>query len=170
MKPKRPSQKAPRQEWLKFWRELKAWCQQELQKTDKAILRDDMLADQAKAHIQRLKEKLQAQQINWNGKYKVPYYKNEIRTAQNLGLYITATKGNTGVHSPTSYHYQAPNYAVDMGHSSVQVMINAQNALLNKFGAAHFKELFGPDAWYVKNGVKYGGAFPAHGDHIHFAK
>ena len=48
-------------------------------------------------------------------------------------------------------------------------MISAQNALLDKFGAGHFKELFGPDSWYVKNGVKYSGAFPAHGDHIHFA-
>lgn len=169
-KPELPKKNAPRKTWLRFWQELKLWAREQVDKKDKEIARDRRLAKKARKHIERLKRKLEREQINWNGKHPVPYYTKEVRTAQLLGLYVTATKGSPGVHSPTSYHYQSPNYAVDMGHASVQVMINAQNALLNKFGAGHFKELFGPDGWYVKNGVKYSGAFPAHGDHIHFAK
>ena len=169
MKPSPPEKDAPRKEWLNFWRKILHWTRDDLDKTNKAIDRDEKLAKEARRHIERLKKKLEQEQIDWNGKHPVPHYTKEVRTAQLYGLYVTATKGSPGVHSPTSYHYQSPNYAVDMGHYSVQTMIAAQNALLNKFGAGHFKELFGPDSWYVKNGVKYSGAFPAHGDHIHFA-
>lgn len=169
MKPTPPKKDAPRKEWLKFWEKLRSWSKKEINKTTKAIIRDERLAKEAKKHIKRLKRKLEREQIDWNGKTPVPHYTKEVRLAQLFGLYVTATKGSPGVHSPTSYHYQPPNYAVDMANYSTQAMINAQNALLNKFGAGHFKELFGPDGWYVKNGVKYSGAFPAHGDHIHFA-
>ena len=169
MKLNPPKKNAPRTEWLKYWKRLRLWLREEIVKTDQEIIRDRELSEKAKKTIDRLRIKLEREQIDWNGKLPVPHYTKEVRTAQLLGLYVTATQGRPGVHSPTSYHYQAPNYAVDMAHYSVQTMVAAQNTLLNRFGAAHFKELFGPDTWYVKNGVKYPGAFPAHGDHIHFA-
>ena len=37
------------------------------------------------------------------------------------------------------------------------------------FGAAYFAELFGPLPFYVKNGRREFGQFPAHGDHTHVA-
>ena len=169
MKIKQPEKDAPREEWLKFWQKVKRWSRKTIDKTTREIERDRRLTKEAKNHIERLKRKLEREQIDWNGKTPLPHYTKEVRTAQLYGLYVTATVGRPGVHSPTSYHYQDPRYAVDMASYSVQPMISAQNALLDKFGAGHFKELFGPDSWYVKNGVKYSGAFPAHGDHIHFA-
>ena len=168
-KPIAPSKNAPRSLWLQYWKEVKEWAQKDMKVLQHGIDRDIELVREAQKRIKKLKDKLELETVDWNGKYEVPHYTKEILVAQGYGLYITATKGRPGVHSPTSYHYQGPNYAVDMGASSVSLMIRAQNALLKRFGPGHFKELFGPDGWYVKNGVKYQGAFPAHGDHIHFA-
>lgn len=167
--PESPSKDLSLEEQLEEWKKIKAYAGKAITNRKHRILDRRRDIRHAEKKIKELKKLLAIAEINWNGKLPVPHYNAEVRTAQLYGLYVTATKGSPGVHSPTSYHYRAPNYAVDMGHYSVQVMINAQNALLDKFGAAHFKELFGPDGWYVKNGVKYSGAFPAHGDHIHFA-
>jgi hypothetical protein len=83
------------------------------------------------------------------------------------GLYVTSTTG--GTHSPGSYHYSGR--AVDFGSSGPgeRPEIEAQNALANAFGDGYFAELFGPDGWYIKNGVRYSGTFPAHHDHLHVA-
>lgn len=82
-----------------------------------------------------------------------------------FGMVTTAT--SNGTHSPNSYHYQDPVAAVDQWHSSVSTMIAHQRYLYGRFGASYFRELYGPDAFYVKNGVRYAGHFPDHGDHTH---
>lgn len=78
-------------------------------------------------------------------------------------LYVTSTTG--GTHSPTSWHYSGK--AVDMA-SSRDNMIAFQRSEAKR-GAHKYNELFGPDSFYIKNGVVYDGAFPDHQDHVHIA-
>lgn len=80
---------------------------------------------------------------------------------------VTAT--SNGQHSSGSYHYYNPIRGVDMASWSVSDMKAFQNKLFEKYGLK-FRELFGPDSFYVKNGVKYSGVFPAHGDHLHIVR
>lgn len=169
MRPETPGKDATRRQWLRYWKETRDWARKERDRLAKRIERDRRLVEKAERKVRRIKELLEEQRVDWNGNLPVPHYTKEVRLCQDYGLYVTATKGAPGVHSPTSYHYQAPNYAVDIASASVTQMVRAQEELLRRFGASHFKELFGPAAWYVKNGVQYSGAFPAHGDHIHFA-
>lgn len=82
-----------------------------------------------------------------------------------FGMVTTAT--SNGSHSTGSYHYRDPVQAVDQWHSSVSTMIAFQRYVYGRFGASWFNELFGPDAFYVKNKVRYAGHFPDHGDHTH---
>lgn len=132
---------------------------------EKAIAKLDRLI---KAEIERL-TKLR---INWNGCPHLGYRPllKAIRLALDSadGLFITAT--TNGTHSPTSWHYKER--AADFGSNGIhgeQPEIEAQNALLNAFGAGYFAELFGPDDFYVKDGVVYPGVFPGHSDHLHVA-
>ena len=76
---------------------------------------------------------------------------------------VTSTNG--GTHSPTSWHYSCR--AVDIA-GPYDGMIGFQKWLAENRGAGCL-EIFGPDSYYYKNGSKYQGAFPAHGDHIHYA-
>lgn len=111
-----------------------------------------------------------AASIDWNGH---PALSNDnvrkcARVALNAhpDLFITAT--SDGTHTPTSYHYQ--HMAFDAGSSGrygEAPEIAAQEALLAKFGAGFFRELFGPAGWYIEDGVKKLGTFPGHGDHLH---
>lgn len=75
---------------------------------------------------------------------------------------ITAT--SNGVHSPTSYHYYTPIRAIDWAGAN---MCAVQTRVYERFRSKGFRELFGPCAWYIKNNGRYGGMFPAHGDHGH---
>jgi hypothetical protein len=110
------------------------------------------------------------QKVDWNGCEPLthpPLVKAARLALTTPGLYITSTTG--GTHSPGSYHYQ--DRAFDCGSDSGDEgpEIEAQNRLLAKFGAGYFTELFGPDDWYIDHGVKYGGTFPGHSDHLHVA-
>jgi hypothetical protein len=129
-----------------------------------AVRKIDRLIAQERDRIR--KERL----IDWEGNEKLSFVPllAAVRTALTVdGLYVTSTTG--GTHSSTSYHYQAK--AVDFGSSGPGETpeITAQRLLLDTYGASYFAELFGPDPWYVKNGVVYRGVFPAHGDHLHVA-
>lgn len=132
---------------------------------EKAIRKLDRLI---RAEIERLKRL----RIDWNGCERLTYkpLTKAVRFALKAvdGLYVTSTTG--GTHSPTSWHYK--DRAVDFGSDGSEgesPEIEAQNALANAFGDAYFAELFGPDDWYIKNGVRYPGTFPAHHDHLHVA-
>lgn len=105
--------------------------------------------------------------VDWNGYPRIRGRKirRAIRIAHAYGLVVTSTTG--GTHSPTSWHYQGR--AVDVASGSSYNMKRAQKALVREFGTDTFLELFGPASWYVKNGDKYQGAFPDHGDHVHIA-
>lgn len=110
--------------------------------------------------------------IDWNGHPKLPLSRRKLRGAiktvlHETSCYITATYD--GRHTPTSWHYRKR--AADFGSSGrgEKPEIKAQNLLLRKYGARHFKELFGPDNWYVKDGVLHSGVFPGHSDHLHVA-
>lgn len=136
----------------KFRQQLKA-----IRKLDKLI----------RAEVDRQTE---ARKINWSGCPSLTYEPllKTVRLALNVadGLYITAT--TNGTHSPTSWHYSG--HAVDFGSNGSRgesPEMEAQQALLDQFGAGYFAELFGPCRWYVKNGIVYSGTFPGHGDHLH---
>lgn len=113
---------------------------------------------------------IRERRIDWRGKAPLTHAPllKAVRVALTVsGLYVTSTNG--GTHSTTSWHYQ--NRAVDFGSNdpSEAPEKKAQELLLKRFGAHYFAELFGPCDWYVKNGVKSSGTFPAHGDHLHVA-
>ena len=102
----------------------------------------------------------------------------DIVRAHRHGLIVTAT--TDGTHSSGSYHYPRNNadglgHAVDFGNkvpgtaAARRRMIRFQRAEGAK-GSSKYRELFGPDNWYVKDGVRHSGAFPGHQDHVHVAK
>jgi hypothetical protein len=120
--------------------------------------------------IKEARAEQKKRQINWSGKAPLTHKPllRAVRVALEVeGLYITSTTG--GTHSATSWHYKAR--AFDGGSNGPGEIpeIRAQNRLLKEFGAGYFAELFGPDNWYVKNGVKCPGTFPGHADHLHVA-
>lgn len=168
-RPNEPDTNAATEVWLVYWKGLRTWAKQELSKAIKTVERDRNLTREARKQVKKYEKQVELLEINWNGKTPLPHYAKEVQLAQGYGLSVTATVGRPGVHSSTSYHYQSPRYAVDIASGSVSGMKQAQEALLKKFGAKHFKELFGPCSWYVKNGQKINLPFPDHGDHVHFA-
>lgn len=109
--------------------------------------------------------------IDWNGCTPLPRSRRALRRACRIalkkGCYITSTTG--GTHSPTSYHYTAR--AVDFGSPDPQNRPEkeAQAAIAAKIPRHKIKELYGPLPWYIRNGVRYEGQFPNHGDHTHAA-
>ena len=110
------------------------------------------------------------QKVDWNGNAPLthPPLLKAARVALAVkGTYITSTTG--GKHSPTSWHYKAKAFDIGSNGPGEKPEIEAQQRLLSQFGAGYFAELFGPDNWYVKNGVKYSGVFPGHHDHLHVA-
>jgi hypothetical protein len=73
-------------------------------------------------------------------------------------------------HASSSYHYPRNNpdgkgHAVDLVPATCDLM----TSIRDRFGAAFFKELFGPCPFYYKFGTQYGGMFPGHGTHTHAA-
>lgn len=82
-------------------------------------------------------------------------------------LYVTAT--TDGVHASGSYHYQSRAWDGGSDRANNGPEKKAQKFLLDKYGPRHFKELFGPLPWYVKDGRVYPGVFPGHSDHLHVA-
>jgi len=88
-----------------------------------------------------------------------------VLRANRAGLIISAT--SNGGHAPGSYHFTNPCSAIDCyGYWDRMIAFQAKEA---KRGYDKYNELFGPDSYYVKNGVRFAGAFPAHGDHVHGA-
>lgn len=111
---------------------------------------------------------------DWNGHTPVLGAVGEflVKKAAEFGLVVTAT--TDGQHASTSYHYLA--LAIDFGVVAALVgtseartrEIAFQNWLDKAF--PHSAEIFGPDSHYIKNGVRYAGMFPDHGDHVHIGK
>lgn len=121
----------------------------------------------ARKRAKAIKKRLASLRVDWNG---YPPLRNKrlrraVRIASRYGLVVTSTTG--GTHSPTSWHYKGR--AVDLASGSVTQMKRAQGAIERELGRTNCLELFGPAAWYVKNGARYRGAFPDHGDHVHIA-
>jgi hypothetical protein len=120
-----------------------------------------------------IKKKIREGLIDWNGCEPLPLSRRKTRRAlrwvlSNVeGVYVTSTVR----YDSETYHGPSQRRAVDLGSddSSERPEKEAQHALLLRFGAEYFLELFGPAPWYVKNGTVYPGVFPAHGDHDHFA-
>ena len=137
----------------------------------KRIEWDKKAIEKLKKLVHAEAQRIESQRVDWSGHPPLSgNVKDCARTALNAhpDLYITAT--TDGTHSPGSYHYQRK--AFDAGSSGVYgeaPEIAAQEALARKYGYAHFMELFGPAGWYVKNGTRYEGIFPNHGDHLHAA-
>lgn len=113
--------------------------------------------------------------IDWNGHEPIPDRFPRQRKAvrwvlrQGLGVYVSSTFRRTS----GTYHGPALGpRAVDLGSDDPtnEAEGKAQDALLRKYGASGFLELFGPRGWYVKNGVRYEGHFPNHDDHTHFVR
>lgn len=110
--------------------------------------------------------------IDWHGCTPLPRTRLRLRRrirwvlSRHPHLYITATTG--GTHAAGSYHYLGR--AVDFGSNDPNngPEKKAYLDLHRKFGN-HFTELFGPEPFYVKDGRRYRGQFPGHGDHIHMA-
>lgn len=115
---------------------------------------------------ERKANKFRASMLNGHPGNVTREVKAAIVRATKAGLIVTSTTDLT--HSPTSLHYRKPKgQAVDVA-GPYDKMIAFQRSELAR-GAEHYLELFGPDSFYVKNGVKRSGAFPAHGDHVHVA-
>jgi hypothetical protein len=89
--------------------------------------------------------------------------------AHQRGYVCTVTATTDGTHAPGSWHNPTPlGHAIDLIFATVAQMEEFQRFLPHN-GAADFLELFGPDGFYVKNGVRVEGHFPDHGDHDHVA-
>lgn len=92
--------------------------------------------------------------------------------AAERGTVCTVTATTDGTHAPNSWHYPNPlGHAIDLVFPTVSLMEEFQHFALEHTagGPADFHELFGPDAFYVKEGSIVNSAFPDHGDHDHIA-
>lgn len=85
-----------------------------------------------------------------------------------VGFDQVCTATSNGGHSVGSYHFYSPCRAIDFAGVYYK-MQEAQRAIRAKFGDG-FRELFGPDGWYLKNGVYVAAQFPNHQDHGHAAR
>ncbi len=108
--------------------------------------------------------------IDWNGCPRLPLKERKLRgmirtVLSETACYITAT--TNGIHTAGSWHYRKKAADCGSGGPGERPEIKAQELLLSKYGVAAFEELFGPAGWYVKQGHKYPGTFPGHGDHLH---
>lgn len=78
------------------------------------------------------------------------------------------TATSNGGHATGSYHYYNPCRAFDCAGVYYK-MQECQRDMREKYGSA-FRELFGPDGWYIKNGSYVAAQFPGHSDHNHVAR
>lgn len=132
-----------------------------------------VLGHHARKLARLIRYQIRKGRIDWNGYEPLPLSRRKTRRALRWvlnhveGVYVSSTVRYDSV----TYHSPSQRRAVDLGSDdpSERPEKAAQNALLSHFGASYFLELFGPDSWYVKNGVQYPGVFPAHGDHDHLA-
>lgn len=92
------------------------------------------------------------------------------------GYVVTVTATTDGTHATGSYHYivigrNKQGWAVDLIFATVAQMEDFQSyaEAHTQHGAGDFRELFGPAAFYVKDGSRISGHFPDHGDHVHGA-
>lgn len=85
-----------------------------------------------------------------------------------VGYDQTCTATSNGGHATGSYHYYNPCRAFDCAGVYYK-MQECQRAMREKWGYA-FRELFGPDGWYLKNGSYVGAQFPGHTNHCHVAR
>lgn len=139
----------------------RAWQRRRIRADKKAIIKLNGLIKKAAAELH----------VDWNGCPPLGYppIVDAARTALRVpGLFITAT--TNGTHSAGSWHYKSRAFdgGSDGSHGEDPEK-NAQQKLLDTYGASHFAELFGPLPWYVKNGAIYSGVFPGHSDHLHVA-
>lgn len=124
------------------------------------------------AHIRYLKR------LDFNGHPKNISHKlfPVIVLATKCGLVVTAT--TDGTHASSSFHYPWNNsdgkgHAADFGllhPPNQEALEHFQAAVLKKFGAKAFLELFGPSPYYVKNGVLIDGPDPDVPNHVHVAQ
>jgi hypothetical protein len=94
------------------------------------------------------------------------------RFADEKGYVVTVTATTDGGHAINSWHYHEPlGWAVDLIFATVGQMEEFQEWVDERTenGAGDWLELFGPAAFYIKNGVRISGHFPDHGDHLHGA-
>lgn len=164
-RPKEPKRSASQEEWLIYWKELSAWITAQIEDANSEIRTRQKKLAARRRELRKIKRQLARFAINWNGhpsnvSRKV---KQVARAAMAHGLVVTSTTG--GVHSPTSWHYQGR--AIDVA-GSYTAMKRFQRYCAKRWPDA--KEIFGPDSYYIKNGQRYGGAFPDHQDHVHVAR
>ncbi len=130
------------------------------------------MAKHRRKHKRRPRRKYSWRHINWHGHPPLPIYRIALRRRlawvlnRHPNVYVTAT--TDGVHAAGSYHYQKR--AVDLGSDDPQNEPE-KKAFADLAARWHsWAELFGPLGFYIKNGVRYSGMFPGHGDHTHLAK
>ena len=86
-------------------------------------------------------------------------------------LFVSST--GDGEHAATSFHFTQPPRAVDlaapMTAEGIETMKKFQRFAARKWSTS-LLELFGPDDFHFKNGVRIEGAFADHGDHVHVAR
>jgi hypothetical protein len=86
---------------------------------------------------------------------------------------LSVTSTGDGVHATNSFHFTHPPRAVDlaapMTPEGIERMKKFQRFAAEKWSTTLF-ELFGPDNFHFKNGVRIPGAFPDHDDHVHVAR
>ena len=86
---------------------------------------------------------------------------------------LVVTSTGDGVHAPGSFHFTEPPKAVDLAAAMTTAGIE-QMKKFQRFAAKKWStsllELFGPDDFHFKNGVRISGAFPDHDDHVHVAR
>lgn len=94
------------------------------------------------------------------------------RWAKENGALCTVTATTDGTHAPGSWHYHHPlGWAVDLVFATVGQMEAFQRWVVERteHDEKDWLELFGPADFYVKDGLRYTGHFPGHGDHVHGA-
>lgn len=92
--------------------------------------------------------------------------------ARQRGYVCTVTATTDGTHAPGSWHNPTPlGHAIDLIFATVAQMEEFQHFCLSHTPgeADDFHELFGPAAFYVKEGQVVDAHFPDHGDHDHIA-
>lgn len=141
--------------------------------------RAGILGRQARELTALIQRQIRQGRIDWNGCEPLPLSRRKTRRAlrwvldQDLGVYVSSTVRYDSV----TYHGPSQRRAVDLGSDdpSERPERRAQRALFNRFGAAYFLELFGPENGpWVKNGVSYvatEGEYleTLHDNHTHFA-
>jgi hypothetical protein len=131
------------------------------------------LSLQAKAKLGRWDPRM----LNGHDGNVTPATKRFIRRGVAAGLVCTSTTG--GTHAPNSFHYQrwhgkgraadlaAPMTRVGLWRMKLFYRREYRREKANR--GTQYSELFGPGRHYIKNGQRFPGQFPGHGNHVHGA-